>query len=307
MTFTVPPWWVAIIATVIAAVIAAGVALLVPRWAATDSAPTGPPAVVQQDPPAVPLATIPEGPRGPFTVHEGDLVLTTPGEVVDGLDVRGFVRVEARDVTIRNSVIRGRPATGEAILIYAGTEASAGLRVIDTELAPSHATNLTHGVYGYGFTLTRVTIRQVVDAVHIFGDDVTIEGSHLHDHLHYERDPAHDGGPSHDDGIQVQQGRGIRIIGNTLSGAHNAAIQITQDRGLVAAVTITGNTISGGGCSINVAEKGAGPIRDLVIRDNVFGDSRHDCTMLIPPTTPAELAGNSSLGHDTVRVNRRAQ
>ena len=285
--FPLPPWWVAL-----AAALATVAALLIPHWAGTGE----PPGEVATEAPAAPRA-----------IFHGDLVLTTPGEVIDGLDIRGFVRVEAPNVTISNSVIRGRATEGDAILLYAGTGRSPGLRVIDTEFAPSHHTHRTHGVYGADFTLTRLDIHHVVDGVHIFGDNVTIEHSHLHSHLHFESDPSHDGGPSHDDGIQVQQGRNIRIIGNVLSGAHNAAIQITQDRGPVAHVQIRDNTLSGGGCSINVAEKGAGPIAGLVITGNEFGESRHACPMLIPPTTQAELADNRADGHDTVRVDRRAQ
>lgn len=242
-----------------------------------------------------------------LTVHQGDLTITTAGAVISNLDIRGFVRVEAPNVTIKNSIIRGRATSGDAILLYAGTGKSPGLRVIDSEIAPTHHTPRTNGVYGYGFTLTRVDIHHVIDSVHIFGDNVTVENSRLRDNLHYTNDPYHSDG-SHDDNIQIQVGRNIRIVGNTISGAYNAAVQITQDRGTVADVTITGNSISGGGCTINVAEKGKGAIAGLTIAGNSFGSSRFTCHMLIPPTTA--LLGtveNTVAGGGTLTVVRRAQ
>ncbi|WP_168220019.1 MULTISPECIES: hypothetical protein [unclassified Salinibacterium] len=239
-------------------------------------------------------------------VHSGDLTITTAGAVIDGLDIRGFVRVEAPNVTIKNTIIRGRASDSTSILLYAGSGTSSGLRVIDSQLAPTHKTIRTNGVYGFGFSLTRVDIRDVIDSVHIFGDNVTITNSHLHNNLHYANDPGHGGGPSHDDNVQIQTGRNIRIEGSTLSGAYNAAVQITQDRGRVGNVTIKGNHISGGGCSINVAEKGKGAIAGLTIERNVFGKSRFNCNMLVPPTTMLVNVANSSL-EGALTLNRRAQ
>ncbi|MDT0994055.1 hypothetical protein, partial [Pseudomonas aeruginosa] len=35
----------------------------------------------------------------------GDLVVTTPGQVVDAVDVRGFIKVKAPNVTIKRSIV----------------------------------------------------------------------------------------------------------------------------------------------------------------------------------------------------------
>lgn len=44
----------------------------------------------------------------PRSVHRGDLHVTTPGRVLDGIEVHGSINVRAEDVTIRNSRIHGR-------------------------------------------------------------------------------------------------------------------------------------------------------------------------------------------------------
>ena len=57
-----------------------------------------------------------------------------------------------------------------------------------------------------------------MDGILIHGDGVKVEDSYLHDFTHFENDPNWGGKPSHDDVIQVQAGRGVRIVGNTLQG-----------------------------------------------------------------------------------------
>ncbi|MDD9204852.1 right-handed parallel beta-helix repeat-containing protein, partial [Georgenia sp. 10Sc9-8] len=71
--------------------------------------------------------------------------------------------------------------------------------------------------------------------------------------------------------IQIQQGSNIRITGNTIEGARNAAIMLTQDRGRTSDVTISDNWLNGGKCTVNLSEKGRGPFRGISIVDNTFG------------------------------------
>ncbi len=42
------------------------------------------------------------------TVYEGDLHVTQPGAVVDSLDIHGFLRIKAANVTVKNTIVRGR-------------------------------------------------------------------------------------------------------------------------------------------------------------------------------------------------------
>jgi len=228
-----------------------------------------------------------------LTVHNGDLKITKAGTVIDGLDIRGVVSIQADNVTIKNSIVRGRDLTGSTPLIN-NLAGRANLKIIDTEVFPSKATPEMQGIYGYNFSLTRVNIHGVVDSVHLTGGNVSIEKSWLHDNLHFENDPYQGGTPSHDDSVQIQAGSGIRIDGNNISGAFNTGIQITQDRGTVSNVSITNNVADGGGCTVNVAEKGKGAIQGLSITDNEFG--RHtkvdDCAVIAPSTTKISMARN---------------
>jgi hypothetical protein len=132
-----------------------------------------------------------------------------------------------------------------------------------------------------------------VDTALIYGNDTTIQDSWLHDNSHFASDPAQNWGPSHDDGIQVQGGRNIRLEHNSISGAWNAAIQVTQNYAVTSDLQISDNWLGGGGCTVNIHQKARGPIQGLVLKDNRFSrDSRLDCAVITPITTPLSAWNN---------------
>ena len=237
----------------------------------------------------------------------GDLRITTPGTVIDGREIFGLVRVEAANVTIKNSIIRGRDVTSNSALIYAGAASVKNLLVQNVELKPLKASPNINGINGSNFTLRNVNIHGVVDSVHIFGDNVTVESSWLHNNTHFLNDPNWNGGPSHDDNIQIQKGNNIRIANNTINGSVNAVLQITQDQGVTSNVTFANNNVAGGACSLNVAQKARGAIAGLTIRDNVIGASTYNCPMIIDSATLniASVTGNVRPDGSVAKVVRR--
>jgi len=249
---------------------------------------------------------VPPGTR--LTVHEGDLKITQDGTVIDGLEIRGLVRVEAKDVVIKNSLITGRHLSSDLSLIYVNGPGWS-VTVQDSELYARHPSPHVMGVIGQNFTLERVNIHQVIDQVHIIGDNVLVRDSWLHDNLHYLEDPSHGGTPSHDDNVQIQAGRNIRIVGNTMESTHNAAVQVTQDTGVVADVLIERNRISHGACALNLAQKSRGPLQGFVVRENVFTRTQvyPGCAMIVDsPSIPLlTLSGNTWSDGAAVSVTRR--
>lgn len=229
-----------------------------------------------------------------LTKHYGDLRITTPGTVIDGMEIFGLVRVEAANVTIKNSIVRGRDITSNISLIYAGDASVKNLLVQNVELAPLKRSPDINGINGSNFTLRNVNIHDVVDSVHIFGDNVTVESSWLHNNTHFLNDPNWNGGPSHDDNVQVQRGSNIRLVNNTMNGAVNSVMQITQDQGPVANLTFENNTVAGGACTLNVAQKTYGAITGLSIRNNIIGASIYNCPMIVdaPTLAIATITGN---------------
>ena len=217
------------------------------------------------------------------------MVISQAGAVIDGLDIRGRVTVQAPNVTIKNSIIRGAASgyTGPRFLIV--NWGNPNLQIIDTEIAATVANSYVNGIAGNNYTLDRVNIHNVIDSTNILGDNVTIKNSWLHDNLYYAQDPNWNGNPSHADSIQVQNGTNITITGNTIRGGRNAGVMITQDRGAVSNLSFTKNNADGGACTINIAQKTYGPLQVIVINDNTFGRNTAltNCAIIAADTTKA--------------------
>jgi hypothetical protein len=228
-----------------------------------------------------------------LTTYNGDLTISTAGAVIDGLDVHGFVKVTAPNVTIKNSIIRGKATTKTAPLLTSAT-AGASVTIQDSELFAAVPSGWIDGIRGYNITAKRVNIHDVIDAMHIYGDNVSLEASYLHDNVHFQSDPNQGGTPSHDDSIQIQKGNNIRIVGNNISGAFNTGVQVTQDQGVVSNVTIDKNTMDGGGCTINLAEKGKGAFQGMKVTNNTFGRTTKiaNCAIISPVTTTVSTSNN---------------
>jgi hypothetical protein len=280
------------VSVVVAMAFGTTTAAALPGDAATHTTTAAPAALVSTSQPGAGNTGVPSGTR--LTVHNGDLTISTAGAVIQGLDIRGFVKVTAPGVIIRNSIIRGRATTSAKGLLTA-TSNSASVTIVDSELAPSTKSPWIDGIRGWNITAKRVNIHGVIDGFHLYGPNTTIEASWIHDHAHFTNDPQQGGKASHDDSVQIQKGSNIRITGNTISGAYNTGIQFTQDQGKVSDVKITNNHLDGGGCTINFAEKGRGPFVGMVITGNVFG--RHtrvaNCAIIAPDTTKISSARNT--------------
>jgi hypothetical protein len=252
--------------------------------AATTAAPTG--ATI-----SAANTGVPTGKK--LTRHNGDLIITKAGTVVDGRDIYGTVSVRADNVVIKNSRVRGKVATYTTPLVSMN-KGNKNLKVIDTEIAPDKPSPYLYGIMGWEFTLERVNIHHVVDSAHIYGNNVTIKSSWLHSNVHYQKDPNFGGTPTHDDGIQIQKGDNIRITGSRIEDAYNATVMITQDQGKTSNVQLVGNWLNDSSCNLNIAEKGRGAVAGLVATNNTFGrDTRHkNCAMIAPKTTKISISGN---------------
>lgn len=223
--------------------------------------------------------------------HDGDLVVTEKGKVIDSLEVHGSISVRAPDVTIKNTRVIGVRELTTGLIASRST----GLKVVQSEIYSKHHNPTTNGVMGSDFVLDRVEIRDVVDQVHIHGaGNVTIKDSWLHSNVHYAKDPNWNGGPSHDDNIQIVSGSNITITGNRLSGSHNAAIMITQDAGKVSGVAIAKNRIGNGGCSVNLSPGSRGHINGLKINENGFDANQRvkSCAVIGPRAYASNLSAN---------------
>lgn len=227
-----------------------------------------------------------------LTVVNGDLTVSADGAIVDAKDVRGLLIIQASNVTVRNSIIRGRTVStnGAYITIKSGSN----IRIEDSEIAPITPSVYLDGIWGQNFSATRLHIRGGVDGMKI-SDNSRIESSFIYNMNYFASDPNQGGGETHNDGIQILEGQNIQITGNNipLTSAANAAIQITQDYGVVSSVAITGNWFDGGGCTVNIAHKVMSALSGVTLQNNRFGrNSYWNCPILLSTKATVGLANN---------------
>lgn len=234
-------------------------------------------------------------PSGTLRVINGDLKITTRGTVLDGVDIRGYVSIQADDVTIRNSVIRGgaAPSTDRALVMaWWGYK---NLVIEDTTLVPSAPSVYTDGISGSNFTARRLDISGVVDPVKVIGNNVTVVDSWLHDTFHSRNDPTQSDGFTHDDSVQITGGSNILLRGNLMEDSHNAAIMVSQGYAITSQVRIESNWLGDGVCTINVTQAPRNtPIQGMTISNNRFAPGSEDtrCPMRLPDSSPISVSGN---------------
>jgi len=226
----------------------------------------------------------------------GDQVYTKDNQVVSGLDIHGFVRIRARNVTIKNSIVRGgaRRCNSAVIFVEGGRSAT----IEDTEIIPTNPNPCLDGIWATNATLRRLDVHDVVDGVKAF-DNVTVQDSYIHGLSWFASDPNQGGGATHNDAVQTYEGnRNIVLRHNTLRVAKrdNAGFQVTQDGGGTATgLRVEGNWLDGGGCTLNFAHKGGPtPMTGIFVVGNRFGrDSYFNCPILISTQTVlSQLSGN---------------
>lgn len=227
-------------------------------------------------------------PDSTLVVHPGDLVIKKAG-VYENLDVHGFVTIDPPPGTtaiFRNSIARGRdtgddginralvfvPAAGQTGVLIENVEAFYGPAVGQPDEAALRVVGAydVDGIKMASGTARRNHVHDVSDTAVLYGDGVVFEGNRLRRNIHFVNDPNWNGGGSHDDGIQIQGGDGHKVRGNDVEGGFNGGILVTQDVAVVSNLLLEKNWAGGGGASLNISEKGRGPLPNLRVLDNRF-------------------------------------
>ncbi|MFT3860677.1 hypothetical protein [Micropruina sp.] len=226
-----------------------------------------------------------------LTRHDGNITVTTAGTVLENLDIHGFVTVKAKNVTIRNSIVRGgkQQGTQQGLITNYGYD---NLVIEDVDVKAEYPSVYFDGIKGWDFTATRVHVVGNVDSVKIHGDNVTVQDSLLEDTTYYASDPAQDGGATHNDNIQILTGTNLKITGNTIQGATNFAILGGAEQGDVN-LTVTGNYLDGGHCTVKLQVKNSNSETAKVTK-NTFGPNRtvSSCAFTAYPAVSLTQSGN---------------
>jgi hypothetical protein len=239
------------------------VAGLAPGTAPTSnptSAPTSPASPSVSPTPAVTTTSAPPSSGKPgstntgvpagttLTAYTGPKTITTAGTVIDGKDVNGALRIEAKNVTIKNSKVHGDLSSTGIYVTY----------------------NFEVGITYSNFTAIRVNLH-----------DITFDGLKMSSNARLQDSWIHAPKPTADahwDGVQVQNGVVNTVIqGNNIDASGsgtNSALFLCPDIGPSTAgpLTVTSNWLSGGNFTVAILDGNNGQyfIKSIIVRTNRF-------------------------------------
>lgn len=158
---------------------------------------------------------------------DGDFTASADGQVIEGLDIYGSVRLLAfAGVTIRNCRIRGTLATGSnTAFVVASNENLRGAVIEDCELI-GRGNLWVEGIRGGNYVIRRCELHGMTDGISLTSQvgNVQVLGNWIHDGLYSEWDSTTPNMPTqgsyymHCDAIQFHRGRNYTIRGNYIGG-----------------------------------------------------------------------------------------
>ncbi|MCP3144316.1 right-handed parallel beta-helix repeat-containing protein [Pyxidicoccus xibeiensis] len=216
--------------------------------------------------------------------HEGDLVLDTPGAVLEDRDIHGRLIIRANNVTVRRCVVHA-PVPREIAGIIS-VEGATGVLLEDIEVFAEESSTLQRGVMGGGFTARRLDVHGVVVGMNL-KSGARVEHSWIH-----ALDPV---GAQY--GISIFEGRDIGIYDSNVHGPGEeagAAVFVNQQYGPTRDVRLERNRLDRGSCIVNLGHAGGASLSGMVVRNNVFGARTvYDCAVLVSTQTQLSATGNA--------------
>jgi hypothetical protein len=199
-----------------------------------------------------------------LTVHDGSMTVTTNGAVIENLEIRGRLVIEASNVTVRNTWIY---AGGTAWTVHVK---SGSARFENVEIGhPSHRGSA--GIGGNNITAIGVDIHHVEDGIKL-GSSSVYSGVRVHDLASPSSSP-------HSDAVQVEGGSTNSTVKNSVlsslgSGSiGNSAVIVKSDFGQPKNITFANNYMNGGNYTIFVRDGGKGMPQNIQFTGNRFGET----------------------------------
>jgi hypothetical protein len=183
-------------------------------------------------------------PAGTPLVASGSITITVAGTVIDARDVNGCISVQASNVTIKRTRVRGGLCGTNQIQVMPGLS---GVLIEDTEVDGLSQNPFYAGIGGDGFTCLRCNVHGVGQGFNTGADHATvIQDSYVHD--------LYAANGSHNEDIYVGSASPstLTIRHNTLNNPYGqtSAISLFADFGPIQHVTIDHNMLNGGGYTL---------------------------------------------------------
>jgi len=202
--------------------------------------------------------------RGALTVHSGSLTVRNDGAVIENLEIRGTLRIEAQNVTVRNVWVYTKNSW--SIYVASGSATFDNIEVGH----PSHIGE--RGIGGANVTVRSADIHHVEDGIKL-GSNAFYSNVRVHD-------LASLGAGPHADAIQVEGTARNSVVQNSYLdstgpvGLGNAALIIKSDLGPQSNLTFKNNYMNGGNYTIYLRNGGHGVPSDVRFEGNTFGPDR---------------------------------
>ena len=202
--------------------------------------------------------------RGALTVHQGSLTVRNDGAVIENLEIRGTLRIEASNVVVRNVWVYTKNSW--SIYVASGSATFDNIEVGH----PSHIGE--RGIGGANVTVRNADIHHVEDGIKL-GSNAFYSNVRVHD-------LASLGAGPHADAIQVEGTARNSVVQNSYLdatgpvGLGNAAIIIKSDLGPQSNLTFKNNYMNGGNYTIYLRDGGHGVPSNVKFEGNSFGPDR---------------------------------
>jgi hypothetical protein len=177
-------------------------------------------------------------------VPSGLITVTVAGLVIDARDITGCISVQANNVTIKRTRVRGGFCGTNQIQIVPGYS---GILIEDTEVDGMNQNAFAAGIGGTGFTCLRCNVHNVGQGFNTGADYPTvIQDSYVHD--------LYTCCGSHNEDIYVGDSypATLTIRHNNLQNAagQTSAISLFADFGPIQQVRVDNNLLNGGGYTL---------------------------------------------------------
>jgi hypothetical protein len=198
-----------------------------------------------------------------LTPYYGDLVINTPGVVINGLDIHGTVSITATNVKLTDCTITVATLRGYVVSTWGGTGAAVENCMIN---GVGNGNDGSAGISGSG-TFLRNDISNVENGIYVGTETTLIQDNYIHGLLAT--------GAPHYDGIEMNGNQNnVTIRHNTIINQHNqtSAIMIDNWAGPSSNIVVDNNLLVGGGYTIyDDAHFNKSPISSVSITNNHFG------------------------------------
>ena len=196
-------------------------------------------------------------------IFRGTYYATDDNATVRDMEIRGNIVIEASNVTMRNVRLVSE-VPWHALRVMEGAK---GFTLEDSEIDGGGRT--VNAVYGFG-TFLRNDIHGVENGINVVAPSV-VRGNYIHD--------LRAGADGHYDGIEINGGHDIQIVGNHIVNEHDqtSAVMMNNEFSGLSHISIENNVLFGGGYTIYLdGRKGGGGVDDASIRiiGNQIGGGR---------------------------------